>query len=219
MRLDAQLAEALAPYGYNGFGVIARARFDAAAPPPFRCDVVHPPARSVLVVATAGPWHFRAFLEWIAVDPMARLARQAHPLDAFTADVFARFVDAPGARIVFPTFGAPLVLDFVKMAELAGLGRPSELGLLVDPRFGPWMSLRAAIFTPEELPDGAVTARACDGCSAPCRAAVDALSRRLACVIAPELAYDELQRIYHYDRPRGRSLLCEQFRVEDETGV
>jgi hypothetical protein len=38
-------------------------------------------------------------------------------------------------------------------------------------------------------------------------------------VIAPELAYDELQRIYHYDRPRGRSLLCEQFRVEDETGV
>src|SRR6059058_2164826 len=140
MRLDSQLAEALAPFGYNGFGVIARARFDAIAPPPFRVEVVHPPARSVLVVATAGPWHFRAFLEWIAADPIARLARQEHPLDAFTADVFARFVDAPAARIVFPTFSAPLVLDFVKMAELAGLGRPSELGLLVDTRFGPWLS-------------------------------------------------------------------------------
>ena len=216
MRLDLQLEEALAPFGYNGFGVISRARFDAAAPPPFRCDVVHPPARSVLIVATAGPWHFRAFLEWLAVDPVARLAREAHPLDAFTQDVFARVVDAPGARLVFPTFLAPLRLDFVKMAELAGLGRPSEMGLLVDARFGPWMALRAAIFTPEELPDGAVGARTCDGCAAPCRAPADPLTRRLACVVAPELAYDELQRIYHYDRPRGRSLLCARYGVRDE---
>ncbi|HWE29705.1 MAG TPA: hypothetical protein VHB97_16965 [Polyangia bacterium] len=220
MRLDERLAGVLTPFGYNGFGAIARARFDAAAPPPFRCDVVHPPTRSVLVVATAGPWHFRAFLEWIAVDPIARLAQKAHPLDAFTADVFARTVDAPDARIVFPTFDAPLVLDFVKMAELAGLGRPSEIGLLVDSRFGPWLALRAAIFTPEELPDDAVAAlgaRACDGCAAPCRAPTDALSQRLACVVAPELAYDELQRIYHYDRPRGRALLCERFGVRDES--
>ena len=114
----------------------------------------------MLLVATAGPWHFRAFLDWIAIDPIARLAREPHPLDAFTADIFARLVDAPSSRIVFPTFTAPLVLDFVKMAELAGLGRPSEIGLLVDPRFGPWMSLRAAIFTPDELPDGAIATRA-----------------------------------------------------------
>ena len=102
------------------------------------------------------------------------------------------------------------------MAELAGLGRPSEIGLLVDPRFGPWMSLRAAIFTPDELPDGAVAARACDDCAAPCRAPTDPLARRLACVVAPELAYDELQRIYHYDRPRGRALLCARFGIRDE---
>jgi hypothetical protein len=215
MRLDLQLAQALAPFGYNGFGAIARARFDAAAPPPFRCDVVHPPARSVLVVATAGPWHFRAFLDWIAVDPIHRLGRNAHPLDAFTAHLFAH-LELLGARVVFPTFSAPLALDFVKMAELAGLGRPSEIGLLVDPRFGPWMSLRAAIFTPEELPDAAVAVRACDGCAAPCRGPSDPLSRRLACIVAPELAYDELQRIYHYDRPRGRALLCERFGVKDE---
>lgn len=220
MRLDLQLAERLAPYGYNGFGVIARARFDAAAPLPFRCDALHPPTRSVLIVATAGPWHWRAFLEWIAVDPIARLARQPHPLDAFTADVFARHVDAPGARSFFPTFDAPLRLNFLKMAELAGLGRPSELGLvLVDPRFGAWLGLRAAIFTPEELPDGTVAARACDGCAAPCRVPTDPLARRLACNVRPDLAYDELQRIYHYDRPRGRALLCERFGVKDEATI
>ena len=131
--------------------------------------------------------------------------------------MFARHVEAPGARIVFPTFLAPFTLDFVKMAELAGLGRPSEIGLLVDARFGPWMSLRAAIFTPEELPDGAVGVRACDGCAAPCRApagAAGAPARRGSS--RPELAYDELQRIYHYDRPRGRALLCARFGVRDE---
>ena len=216
MRLDLHLADVLAPFGYNGFGVIARARFDAAAPPPFRIDDIHPPARSVLIVATAGPYHFRAFLDWIAVDPLARLAREPHPLDAFTADIFARHVDAPNARVVFPTFTSPLVLDFVKMSELAGLGRPSEIGLLVDKRFGPWMSLRAAIFTPEELPDGALSGRACDDCAAPCRTPTDPLARRLACIVAPELAYDDLQRIYHYDRPRGRSLLLNRFHVTDE---
>ncbi|HEY2745078.1 MAG TPA: hypothetical protein VGL86_10665 [Polyangia bacterium] len=215
MRLDERLSAELAPYGYNGFGVISRARFDAAAPAPFRCDVVHPPTRSVLVVASGGPQHFRAFLEWIAVDPIARLAQKAHPLDAFSAELFARLALA-GARVVFPTFAAPLRLDFVKMAELAGLGRPSEIGLLVDARFGPWLALRAAIFTPEELPDGAVATRLCDGCPAPCRAPGDPLTRRLACVVGAEHAYDELQRIYHYDRPRGRRLLCERFGVKDE---
>ncbi len=217
MRLDLQLAERLAPYGYNAFGVISRARFDAAAPLPFRCDALHPPARSVLIVATAGPWHWRAFLEWIAADPVARLGRNAHPLDAFTADVFARHVDAPGARIFFPTFDAPLRLNFVKMAELADIGRTGELGfVLVDRRFGAWLGLRAAIFTPEELPDGAEAAPPCAGCAAPCRAPGDPLARRLACNVRPDLAYDDLQRIYHYDRPRGRALLCERFGVKDE---
>ena len=215
MGLVERLSDELAPFGLNGFGVISRARFDAAAPAPFRCDVVHPPARSVLVVASGGPRHFRAFLEWVAVDPVARLARQAHPLDAFSADVFAR-LDLAGARVVFPTFAAPLRLDFVKMAELAGLGRPSEIGLLVDARFGPWLALRAAVFTPEELPDGAVAPRLCDGCAAPCRAPDDPLARRLACIVGGAQVYDELQRIYHYDRARGRRLLCERFGVRDE---
>lgn len=207
----------LAPYGYNDFGVIARARYDAAAPSPYRVDDVHPPARSVLIVASGGQQHFRAFLDWIAVDPVNRLARDAHPLDAFTADVFSR-LDLPGAKVLYPTFAAPLRLDFMAMAELAGLGRPSEIGrLLVGARFGPWFALRAAIFTPESLPDGAVAPRLCDACpTKPCLAPADPLARRLACVVHPEAAYDELQAIYHYDRPRGRRLLCERFGVKDE---
>jgi hypothetical protein len=218
MQLAEWLARTLAPYGYNGFGLIARARFDAAAPPPFRCDVVHPLTQSIVVVASGGARHWRAFLEWIAVDPRARLAQTAHPLDAFTADVFAR-LDLPGCRALFPTFDAPLRLDFMKMAELAGLGRPSEVGVLVGAAFGPWFALRAAIFSPEPLPDGAdavVAPRLCDGCAAPCRAESEPLRRREACIVAPEAIYDPLQRIYHYDRPRGRRLLCERFGVRDE---
>lgn len=211
------LPDALRPFGYNDFGVISRARYDAVAPAPFRFGDVHPPARSVLVVATGGPQHFRAFLEWLAVDPVGRLGRDAHPLDAFTADVFSRLPLA-GARVVYPTFTAPVRLDFMAMAELAGLGRPSEIGrLLVGDAFGAWFALRAAIFTPEALADGAVAPRRCDTCATkPCLGPSDPLERRRACVVHPGAAYDELQAIYHYDRPRGRRLLCERFGVKDE---
>jgi hypothetical protein len=79
--------------------------------------------------------------------------------------------------------------------------------------------LRAAIFTPEELPDTpatqVTTARLCDGCPAPCRAPLTPLARRQACIVAPDAAYDPLQAIYHYDRPRGRALLCARFAVRD----
>jgi hypothetical protein len=56
---------------------------------------------------------------------------------------------------------------------------------------------------PEKLPDGAVAPRLRDSCDKPCHAALEPISRRLACVVHPEAAYDRLQRIYHYDWPRG----------------
>jgi hypothetical protein len=217
MDLVERLAAELGPYGYNGFGVIARERYDAAAPAALGCATLHPPTRSIVVVATGGRAHWDAFVAWVAEDPVARLARTAHPLDVFTADRFARLGGLlDGSRVVFPTFDADVRLDFMRLGELAGLGRPSEIGILVGPAFGPWFALRAAVFTPERLPDGALVARACDGCPAPCRAENDPLRRRRACVVAPEAAYDPLQSVYHYDRRRGRHLLLERFGVDDE---
>ncbi|MDB4966849.1 MAG: hypothetical protein JWN44_2538 [Myxococcales bacterium] len=221
MRLDERLRLALAPDGYNAWGVVARARYDAAAPPAWRTATLHAATRSIIVTGTGGRAHWDAFLRWLAVDPRARLAAEPHPLDAFTADRFGALASLLGdCRVVFPTFHAPERLDFMRLAELAGLGRPSELGILVGAGFGPWFGLRAAVFTPEELPDslgaGPAPARECDGCAAPCRREPTPLARRRACVVGPDAAYDPLQATYHYDRLRGRRLLCEYFQVADE---
>ena len=217
MRLDERLRAALAPDGYNLWGTVARARYDAAAPPAWQCERLHAPARSIVVVGTGGRAHWDAFVRWLAIDPRARLARSAHPLDAFTAERFAALdEELRGCRVVFPTFAATERLDFMRLGELAGLGRPSELGILVGGAFGPWFGLRAAVFTPEALPDGVVRPRLCDGCAAPCRAPAAPLARRRACIVAPATAYDPLQATYHYDRAAGRRRLCERFGVVDE---
>ena len=210
------LATRLAPAGLNLFGVA----------PPAELLPLHPAARSIVVVGSGGRAHWDAFLRYVAGEPIKRLARRAHPLDDFCADVFAATA-LPGCRVVFPTFRAEVRVDFMTLSERAGLGRRSELGLLVHEHYGPWWALRAAVFTPESLPPGALARRMCDGCDAPCLQnlppglAVPAMHppARLACVVGPEHAYDELERIYHYDRARGRRLLCERFGVRDEIEV
>jgi hypothetical protein len=215
-----RLAAALAPAGLNQLGVVARARYDAAAPPHVQAAGILPEAQSIVVVASGGRSLWEAFLRYLAEDPVARLARRAHPLDAYTEEVvqgLGPLLD--GARVVYPFFGAPARISFMRLAELAGLGRPSELGILVGPRFGPWFGLRAALFVPFALEESAPIARLCDGCSAPCLRPEQPLARRRACVVAPEEAYGEEQAGYHYDRVRARAELCARFGVRDQAGV
>src|SRR4051794_37553521 len=115
-----RLRAALAPAGINLFGAVSAARFDAVAPPEVRTDRLHPATRSIVVAGSGGSAHWDAFLAWVAADPRERLAGQRHPLDAFTAHVFAGLGELlDGTRVVFPTFGAGVPLDFMKLAELA----------------------------------------------------------------------------------------------------
>jgi epoxyqueuosine reductase QueG len=239
----AALANALAQDGLNHLGVVGRARYNAAAPPAVAAETLLPGARAVVVIGSGGRAHWARFVAWLAEDPVARLAERAHPLDDFCADSFARISPLIGeGRVVFPTFSSAVQLDFMRLGELAGLGRMSELGILVSERFGPWFGLRAALFTPRALDESPPARRLCDGCPAPCRAAcpprivgpwpfawqrcVDERAAtgspcrsrcgaRERCVVAPEARYDELELAYHYDRPRGRVLLCARLGVTD----
>jgi len=236
-RLRAPLERA----GLNHLGVVGRARYDAAAPASLAMEQVSPGARSVLVVGSGGRAHWDRFLEYVAVDPRTRFAGREHPLDDFCAETFESLaLELAGCRVVFPTFRAELRLDFMKLASLAGLGAESELGILVGERFGPWFGLRAAIFTPEELPETFARRSPCVGCAAPCRAPCPArivgsrpfpwqacvaerasrcttgCGARDACVIAPDERYDPLELRYHHDPRAGRRALCERFGISDQ---
>lgn len=234
MALLDTLRPTLERLGLNHVGVVGVERWNAAAP--LAAEAVHPGTRSVVVLGSGGRAHWDAFLAWVAVDPEARLARREHPLDDFTAEALGSL--GLDARVVFPTFRAELRLDFMKLAALAGLGAESALGILVSDRWGPWFGLRAALFTPEVLPETFAIASPCVTCSAPCVSAcprrlpgarpfswtecVDArattcaegCAAREACVLAPEERYDDLERRYHHDPARGRRLLLARFGLE-----
>jgi epoxyqueuosine reductase len=233
------LIDQLEPHGLNHFGVVTRARYDEVAPPPFQADEMHPNTRSIVVVGSGGRAHWQQFLLHVSRDPLAHLARTSHPLDDFCR---AALPSLEGCRVVFPSV---LAFDFMKLAEIAGLGAPSLLGTLVSTSFGPWFGLRAAIFTPVDLPGSPLQASLCHGCAAPCRTACPVAApsipfewrrcmderlgtgstcrsrchARLACIVAPEHAYDDLELTYHYDRAEGRRRLCAHFGVHDQAGL
>ena len=238
--LRAPLAEA----GLNHLGVVGKARYDAAAPPALRTDRLHPATRSIVVIGSGGREHWNRFLAWLEADPAGRLAARDHPLDDFAAATLASLQPLlVGCRVFFPALDAPVSLNFTRLAALAGLGAPSELGILVSERFGPWFGLRAAIFAPFELEEGQPAGSSCDGCPAPCRSACPVAivgphkfpwrsckaareapgspcrarcGAREACVVAPQERYDTLEMTYHYDRVSGRRALCARFGVADE---
>ncbi len=228
--LPAGLGGLLEPAGFNVVGVLGAAAYDALVPDPWRSARLLPGARSVLLLASGG----RAFWDALQRAPEARLARD--PVDAYTARVAAECASRPELRraraaLAFERHGG-VYADFVALGRAAGLGAPSRLGLLLHPRFGPWLSLRAVVLCGRALgPTPALAGFApCEGCPAPCAAAchgsavsptgfdtracgdtrarqpacAERCDARRACVVGREHAYDPRAEAHHM---RGASAL------------
>jgi epoxyqueuosine reductase QueG len=164
------LERALAPAGLNLVGAAAVEAYDAGVPATHRLARLLPGVRSAIVIGNGGGAFWEAHRAWCRQDP--RRAAAPDPLDRFTVSVIeeaARPLRAGGAvRVVYPFRFAAEPVSFVHLAECAGLGRRSLVGVLVHPVFGPWIALRAAILVP-----GALTAaRPADGFD-PCPGCVE----------------------------------------------
>lgn len=129
---------------------------------------LHPPeGGSIVLVGNGGPAMWRAFSR----------ARQAedrpHELDAWTRRVMEPVAAAVGARVVFP-FEGPPYHPFQRWAIAAEGLRPSPVGVLLHPRYGPWHAYRAALLFDARLPlpERRPAPHPCDSCQAkPCLAA------------------------------------------------
>jgi len=159
--------------GFNVAGALAASSYDAAVPPAWRCASLLPAAQRVLVLACGG----RAFGRALLQAPEARSGPD--PVDRFTARVVGEAATAL-AQKGQPTralFGferrAGQFADFVALGRAAGLGAPSRLGLLIHPRYGPWLAIRAVLLTAGSGPTTAPLAvfDPCAGCPAPCASA------------------------------------------------
>lgn len=165
------LAARLARHGLNLIGATSPAAYDARVPAPRRLAVLAPTAKGVIVVGNGGSafwWAYRAFC---ASRPGHD--RDPDPLDRFTREVVTAAV-GEAARCVFPFDHPAVSIDFQTLAETAGLGRRSLLGVLVHPEYGPWMALRAAVLVahPVRAPRPADGFDPCPPCvERPCMAA------------------------------------------------
>lgn len=146
--------------GLNLVGTTTIAAYDARVAPSRRLEPRAPDARGVLVVGNGGPDFWHAFREAGDVggdDPLDRFTRAS-------VDAALDGVAVVGRRFPFER-DAP---DFQVLAELAGLGRRSLVGVLVHPEYGPWIALRAAVL----LADAPAAPRPADGFD-PCPGCVE----------------------------------------------
>jgi hypothetical protein len=230
------LAGVLDPIGLNVIGAADVDRYDAVVPPHWRLRPRAPETRGLVVIGNGGGAFWSAFARARAVDPA--LAAAPDPLDAFTRTVVEAAAPVLARRglpyrVVHPFDAGPLTLSFVHAAAAAGLGRPSLLGVLLHPVYGPWMALRAALLLPI-VPDAARPADGFDPCPTcterPCIAAcpsaavtaegwdvatcmaprgrpddacATACHARLACVVGPEHRYPPAALAHHHGAARG----------------
>jgi len=160
-RIDAlpDFTAALGRHGLNVVGTTTVADYDASAPPDARLARRVPHASGLLVVGNGGGAFWRAFEAFCRAHPDH--AAGADPIDRFTRQVVDAAVAAAGLTgpVLYPFDFPATPVSFMHLAECAGLGRRSLLGVLVHPIYGPWIALRAAV----PLPTAVAAPRPADG--------------------------------------------------------
>lgn len=227
----------LGAVGLDVCGTADPAAWDCFASPSRHSTVLLPGTQAILVYGSGGPTLWRRFLADLEASPH-HLTEEPDPLDAYVRRAVAAADAAWSASVPRRWFFAapdePTPLDFRLLAHLAGLGGKSRLGLLLHPRFGPWLGLRAACFVAAPLPlDAPIDADPCAGCPAPCITACpgqafvagqwsvarcsafhaessacdSGCAARQACPAGADQRYDPEAIVYHYNRKLGRAQL------------
>src|SRR5438067_1975358 len=144
------LGAALASHGLNLIGAASVDAYDAGLPPMQTLRQLMPEARTAIVIGNGGGHLWAAFRAFRDRRPAE--AAVPDPLDRYTElvvdEAVSRVLAGVPARLVYPFRFPAEPVSFMRLAACAGLGRPSLVGVLVHPVYGPWIALRAAILIP-----------------------------------------------------------------------
>jgi methylmalonic aciduria homocystinuria type C protein len=170
--LTDRIAAALDPAGLDLVAAARTDRYDRAVPVEYHLpDVGRSDALVVVIGNTRALWP--AFLAWLA-DDRGRLDLD-DPLDAYVEgrvhDIAATL--GPATEVRFAHEPPPRRIAMQRLAELSGLARIAPNQLCVHPKFGPWISLRAAIVVDTTGPPDPAQPPPdpCLGCTDACREA------------------------------------------------
>lgn len=149
------LAARLASHGLNLVGTALPEAYDAAVPERHALRTLMPDVRTAIVIGNGGSAFWSGFRGFSAVHP--GWEDEPNPLDAYTQRIVERaaapFVDALATpcRFLYPFRFPDDPVSFMRLGDCAGLGRPSLVGVLVHPTYGPWIALRAALLVAESF--------------------------------------------------------------------
>lgn len=202
-----------------------------------------PDCQSVIVIANGGPEMWEHFLHDIQKDP-AIFTQEDHPLDTWLQKHFERIDPMPSSSRVWVRCAATdRFIDFRPLAIEAGLGHHSHMGLVIHPKYGLWISLRAAIFTTEYFePIKLDTENPCVSCPKLCaqnclgnaftekgwsishcaefhQVSSDceiSCQSRLSCPIGREYRHSSLAHHYHSNKRSGRKMISEHLGLSDQ---
>ncbi len=175
------IRELLSESGFNIFLKIKASDYDGSIGPDRKAGAIMTDAKSIILVGFGGNSFWKILSTYLDRNPGFR-EKHTDLIDTYTVLNVARAGETLGAAGVRYTLAYPfgenaLALDFAALGRLGGAGVGSLLGILINPVFGTWMSLRAAIITDAEFAeyDGPLEGfDPCPSCDKPCIAACPA---------------------------------------------
>ena len=171
MDLFDEITRVAGPFGLNLTASLPVERYELTASPAYRARAISAGCRSIVAIGNGGGDFWRAFKAHVAKNP--GWLRRDNPLDDFTREVVEKEIATRvraagvGCTVVYPFSDGGATLNFMQLAMLAGLAGPSIIGVVVHPRFGPWIAFRAALLLDYELdrPGTAIGFDPCPTCS------------------------------------------------------
>jgi epoxyqueuosine reductase QueG len=150
------ITESLAPYGFNLIGTATTPAYEALVPSQYHVNSLLPQAKTLVVIGNGGGDFWSGFRAHCESHP-DYLDERAHPLDDYTSATIEtaltpRLQAANVAyRYLYPFRFWTEPVSFMHLARAAGIAGPSILGVVIHPRYGPWMALRAAVLLDQEV--------------------------------------------------------------------
>ncbi len=176
-----EIKSLLSESGFNIFVRIRAADYDGSVPSNRRTEATMDGAESIILAGFGGNSFWKIFNAYLDKNPAFR---ESHTdlIDSYTVLNMSRageMLDSSGFSyaLSYPFGENALGLDFVALGRLGGAGVGSLLGILINPVFGTWISLRAAILTDAGLSEYDNPLEGfdpCPSCDKPCIAACPA---------------------------------------------
>ena len=222
--------------GVNLFGITDGSNFS---------DLL-PGCQTAIVFANGGRALWESFVNDLSSNP-SNLTEHLHPLDDFVHRIINRADPAPppSRRWIRCADNEESFIDFRPIAQNAGIGVRSHMGLLINPQFGLWVGIRAVLLTTESIPTKRTFVPSpCSSCiEKPCIASclgeavsvdgvdinkcaethiqtikcVDQCASRLSCPSGIQHRHSQLQHLYHSNREDGRRALAKSLKIQDNT--